>query len=114
MTRRGFTLIEALVSLVIASTFLWGVAGWLWPRPGTPDAAKILYANALLEEHLSEIIETRTMPVELLWQEKRVDYPVWSVFYITHNSGLETCITATAVFNHVDTISSMAGCFYEP
>ena len=114
MTRpNGFSLIEALVALAIASTILWVIAGWLWQRPGENDAEKVTYATSLLQEQLAGIIENKRVPPDSMWQEKQTEYPVWTVFFSAKYSSDETCVKATAVRIHIDTVSSMVGCFHE-
>jgi len=109
---RGFSLIEALVSLAIAAVFIPSLLGWLYPRHDSTSPQARLYAAGLLEDQVGKIIEERKIP-PLPLEEKDLQGIEWTVFYTQEKKGSETCVRGLAVRLHRDTVYSMAGCFHE-
>lgn len=110
--KHGFTLMEALVSLAIASALLIPISGWLWNNRDHNLAPARLYATGLLQHVLTQCVMKHAVP-EFPWRERDMTGGRWVVYFRAETSQKETCVTGLAVRNDRDSLATAVVCYYE-
>jgi len=108
----GFTLVESLVALAIASSLLIPLAGWLWHQQLSEKPMLRMYASGLLEDQITRCIILHKVP-QFAYCEKDLRGHEWIVEFHSDSLQGETCVNATAIHQARDTVGTMSGCFHE-
>lgn len=108
----GFTLLEALISLAIASTLIIPISGWLWSSQTQNGVSKKLYAVGLLEDQLTQQVMLKQVPSRNYYERDELGRS-WEIQWSSRVSGDETCLTGVAILNQKQSLGSASVCYYE-